>query len=56
MKSRNRVWIVEMLNSSYQVSKWEPTVGCRLTRAACVEARREWKKNNPSDHFRVCEY
>lgn len=56
MKNCNRVWVVEILNSRLARPRWEPTVDATLTRAECMQQRREWKTQNPDDHFRVCEY
>jgi len=47
------VWIIEMLCNK----KWEPTIGCGLIKSdAIMRMRAEWKKNNPSDKFRVKKY
>ena len=50
-----RLWVIEMLVEA-NPDRWEPTVGCGLTRE---EARHEvlrWREENLSDKFRVREY
>lgn len=50
-----RLWVVEMFNPYYANIKprWEPTVGCGLTRESAKEEARQWHKRNPEDRFRV---
>jgi hypothetical protein len=50
----DRVWIVEMLNDI--TDRWEPTVGCALTRDDGRVKVDEWKSRNPSDSFRLRPY
>ena len=49
-----RVWIVEMWDEGRQ--RWDPTVGCRLSRCAARTERALWRGNNPDDKFRVRAY
>jgi hypothetical protein len=49
------VWIVEMWNEKRE--RWEPTVGCSLTKAdAEHDMEYYWKADNPSGRFRVRRY
>jgi len=48
----NKLWVVEMLNHG----KWEPTVGCALTRKEADSEWLEWKLDNPDDKFRIVKY
>lgn len=50
----NYIWVVEMLSEK---GKWEPTVGCYLTRSdARREKKYDWEYNNPKDKFRIRKY
>jgi len=48
------VWIVEMWNPEKR--RWEPTVGCGLSRAEGRLQLKKWKENNPYDKFRLKRY
>jgi hypothetical protein len=37
-------------------NRWEPTVGCGLTRDEAREEWARWSEDNPEDKFRVREY
>ncbi len=47
-----RVWVVEMLCNG----KWFPTVGVKLTRKDGLDEKRDWKRRNPDDRFRLRRY
>lgn len=50
---KKHVWIIEMLCDG----KWEPTIGCRLTRSeAREEMKCDWMARNKHDRFRVRKY
>jgi hypothetical protein len=48
------LWVVEMLNDNN--TRWEPTVGARLTRADARDECAVWRQRNPDDYFRVRRY
>ena len=48
----NYVWIVEMLDNG----KWKPTIGVGLTKIHGQWQRREWRRRNPDDKFRLRKY
>ncbi len=48
------VWVVEMWNQNR--SRWEPTIGSALNRQDGREVRKNWKKRNPDDRFRLKQY
>ncbi len=52
-----KVWIVEMLNDAYieSVPKWQPTVGCSLTKNDGLKELKKWKKRN-CGKFRLVKY
>lgn len=51
---KNRVWVVEALWE--EGGGWHPTVGVKLTKDDAKREKREWKKRNPCDKFRVSKY
>lgn len=48
-----RLWVVEMLVDD---GRWEPTVGCGITRDQARNECIQWRSDNPADQFRVREY
>ena len=46
------IWIVEMWTGK----KWEPTIGCRLTREDGRMELHRWKQKCPNDKFRLQKY
>lgn len=47
------IWVVEMLIGD----KWQPTIGCGISKGDAIMRRRaEWSNNNPYDKFRVVKY
>ena len=50
----NEVWIVEMWDEGH--ARWEPTVGCALSRYDARLQLASWKEDNPSDKFRLRKY
>ena len=51
MREHRHIWVVEMLGS-----RWEPTVGAKLTKKEGRAELREWKHKNPSQKFIVTKY
>ncbi len=49
-----KLWVVELWNA--QRGRWEPTVGCALTRDDCRQVARDWRTRNPDDDFRIHQY
>lgn len=52
--AKRHVWIVEMWNDITE--RWEPTVGCSLSRAVAREDMGIWREQNPDDDFRLRKY
>ena len=48
------IWVIEMLND--MSDKWEPCDDVSLTKAAAIEAVKDWQERNPSDYFRFRKY
>lgn len=53
LKGVRRLWVIEMLVAE---DRWEPTVGCGLTRDQARDEINRWREDNPADQFRVREY
>jgi len=51
---KNKIWVVEMWNEERR--RWEPTVGAGLNREDIRVKKREWKRRNPNDRFRIYKY
>ena len=52
------VWIVEMFDETLYkgTGKWQPTVGCALTKQGARAVQREWKQRLPSTKLRLRKY
>ena len=48
------VWVIEMKHETRK--QWCPTVGCALTREDAQREWNDWRKDNPSDCFRIRKY
>ena len=48
------IWIVEMFIN--ETDRWEPTVGCGLTRGDARKEKQRWEIRNPDNKFRVMKY
>lgn len=53
---RTHVWIVEIDASTTATRKWEPTVGCGLTKEDGEQVLNDWESQNPDDTFRLTKY
>lgn len=57
-----KVWVVEMLTQdrgSWREAgpqRWEPTIGCGLTRNGARDVLAKWCASNPHDRFRLVAY
>jgi len=51
-KTVMKIWVVEMFTGK----GWMPTVGVGLCREDVRIKKRDWKKRNPDDRFRVRKY
>ena len=51
---KSKVWIVEMFSEIMR--RFEPTVGCRLTREEGRIELEIWRGKNPSERFRLSPY
>ena len=52
MGNRLFVWVVEMHNGR----RWVPCADCALTKADGLFRKREWKRRNKEDRFRIMKY
>ena len=50
----SRIWVVEMFNDESR--RWEPTVGCALTKQDGRPVVREWRTRNAGCRFRLVKY
>lgn len=50
----NSLWVVEI--KFHGKSRWEPTVGVKLSRAEGRQELAEWKRDNQPDKFRLVRY
>lgn len=52
--SARYIWVVEM--EGEHNGRWSPTVGVGLNERDATEMKRQWRKNNPTDRFRIVRY
>ena len=50
------VWIVEMWIETPGHERWDPTVGCGLTKDDGQNALETWRERNPDDKFHLVKY
>jgi hypothetical protein len=54
LENTMHLWVVEMWSKQRKI--WEPTVGARLSRRDGMDELRAWKRDNPTDDFRLRKY